>query len=158
MSWVPGPPPERAARRAAAPPLAPRPRRPPDASCSTAALSLMIVLPITWPELAGAAHRRRFLPDRSHAPYWKRPASANACRKIDKKSANFSVAFLLREVANQLWLACPRGLGIGALIFRLPQWIRAARSPRICPTTRSSFPSFPTTNSCSRCMTTSMTV
>ncbi|MBN9275597.1 MAG: hypothetical protein J0J15_36240 [Mesorhizobium sp.] len=28
----------------------------------------------------------------------------------------FPVAFLLRKVANQLWLPCPHGLGIGALI------------------------------------------
>ncbi|WP_292219423.1 hypothetical protein, partial [Mesorhizobium sp.] len=60
---------------------------------------------------------RLLSPDRSHAPYSKRPASANACRKIDKNSNRFAVAFLLREVANQLWIRGPRGLGIGASIL-----------------------------------------
>ncbi|SIT59749.1 hypothetical protein BQ8794_80083 [Mesorhizobium prunaredense] len=63
---------------------------------------------------------RGFWPDRSHAPYSKRPASANACRKIDKNSNRSAVAFLLREVANQLWTLACSGLGID-VIFEAPQ-------------------------------------
>jgi hypothetical protein len=75
---------------------------------------------IVFPKIRLRPHIAASRPDRSHAPYSKRPASANACRKIDKKSANFSVAFLLREVANQLWIDACSGLGI-EMIFEASQ-------------------------------------
>ncbi|KQZ81944.1 hypothetical protein ASD64_09370 [Mesorhizobium sp. Root157] len=58
---------------------------------------------IFFPEIRFGRTFHGCLPDRSHAPYSKRPASANTCRKIDKISKTFPVAFPLQEVANQLW-------------------------------------------------------
>src|SRR5690606_25260526 len=91
-------------------------------------------------------------------PSWRNgPPTPSAVANPTGDPPETPVAFLLPQVANRLWLCAVRKLRIekGPLFPARP--LRRASGVLACPTTTSSFPSFPTRNSCSRCTTTSMT-